>query len=182
MKIKEQKLLFENGSVCYIPRVKTGNAGLDKAINGKIKEQIPVFKDDDVLNMGYSAFQNGDMLSVFFEGEVQNDSFFKSLHINLKNARAYSLKDLILEERLPDFEALVNEELSINLGQYAIVYKPDVFSAAFDIADNQLIIIFAPGAVAPYDMGFVDAAFDLFDIDELINKNGEMYLVISEFD
>lgn len=193
--VREVLTDYGDGSTVYMPVVETGNVALDKSANEEIKNRLTAnymeIKKDKAgkTTEGFTAYQTGDLLSVFHEGYFEEEgkegngiSYIYSLHINIKNGTFYKLDDLFLPDYQDELSSLVADVLDSQLGEYSMAYRPDIKNAAFDVYGKEIIFIFDPGVVAPDNMGFVDGAVPFERLDHLLNKESEFYQVVVSVD
>ena len=187
--VKEELTDYNDNSTVYMPYIKTDNPGLDKAVNDGIRQRLEesfykIKADrDGTTTEGFTAFQSGDLLSIFQEGFFEptgkaGDSYLTTLHINVKNGKFYSLDDLFIPDYKEKLSKIVNDILVVELGEYYMAYSTDLSSTSYDVFSKELIFIFNPGSVAPDHLGFIDVALSFDQIDSLLNKEGEFYQVV----
>lgn len=188
--IKEELTNYGDNSTVYMPVVETGNLGIDRQINkelrSRLEENFKSIRGDNrgTTTEGFTAFQSGDLLSIFQEGYFEKegkdigDSYLYTLHINTKNGNFYELDDLFNPGYEEELTGLVANMLDKRLEEYNMSYIPDIKGASFDVYGGELIFIFDPQSVAPKSMGFIDIAISFSGIDHLLNKDGEFYKVI----
>lgn len=193
--VKEELTNYNDNSTVYMPVVRTGNAGLDKSVNERLKNEITANYESikagrqGETTEGFTAFMTGDLLSIFHEGYFEQegnhdngDSYMLTFHINIKNGTFYKLSDLFKEGYEDELTSRVSQVLDLNLGEYHMTYRPDLNAAPFDVFDNEIVFIFNPQTVAPKHLGFIDAALSFEQIGDLLNKDGEFYKVICRID
>lgn len=190
--ITQKALDYGDNSTVYIPNVSLANENLSKDINAqiesKVKDNYAKIKNgrNGFTMEGFSAFENGDILSIFHEGffeeenAIMGESYLLTMHINIKNGKFYSLSDLFLKDvdYLNELKAMADSLLSSQLQEYYLAYSLDLANTSFDVYDNNLIFIFSPETVAGSDMGFVDVTIPFSQIDHLLDKNREFYKVL----
>lgn len=188
--VEEKLMNYGDNSTVFMPVVKTGNIGLDEAVNSRLEGEITAnfnkIRGDKkgTTTEGFTAFQSGDLLSVFQEGfftEENKDggeSYLTTYHINIKNGNFYKLEDLFIKGSEDELVNRVRQTLDLVLGEYHMTYRPDLKATAFDVYDREIVFIFNPETVAPDHYGFIDAAIPFSQIDDLINKDSEFYKVI----
>lgn len=189
--LTEELTSYGDASTVYMPVVNTGNVGLDQQINTEIRRRLEEhfikIKGDraGTTTEGFTAFQTGDLLSIFHEGFFETadgavgDSYMHTLHINIKNGSFYELDDLFIPGYEEELTAIVAEVLNNQLEEYYLTYSPNIRDTSFDVYGGELIFIFNPQTVAPESLGFIDAAVAFSQIDHLLNKEGEFYGVLS---
>lgn len=187
--IREELISYEDGSTIYMPVLHTGNVAVDKTVNDEIRNRLKtvyldIKKDREGLSTeGFTAYTTGDMISIFHEGVFEDksgscESYLTTLHINFRNGRFYSLDDLFKSGYKEKLTEIVTDLLEVQLGEYFLAYNVDLDRASFDIFDGEIIFIFNPQTIAPDHIGFVEVAVSFSAVDELLNKEGEMYKVI----
>lgn len=190
--VKEELTNYGDNSTVYMPVVEAANPGVTQLINTeirfKLEENFKKVKGDTVgtTTEGFTAFQNGDLLSIFQEGYFEKagtsengDSYLVTFHVNIKNGNFYVLDDLFNAGYEKELETTITNILDTQLGEYYMTYKPDLKNTSFDVFGNEIIFIFDPQTVAPKHMGFIDAAISFNQIDHLLNKEGEFYQVLT---
>lgn len=190
--IEEKLMNYDDMSTVYMPVVKTGNIGLDSAINENlekmIKDNFEKVKDDrdGVTTEGFTAFSDGDLLSIFHEGYFEPkgkpnsaESYLLTFHVNSKNGKFYTIKDLFKKDYEEELINRLTKVLDLSLGEFHLTFRPDITSCAFDVYDNEIVFIFSPETVAPAHYGFIDAALSFNQLDDLLDKQGEFYSVIT---
>ena len=190
--ITQKTLDYGDNSTVYIPNVSLPNSNLSNDINSQIETRIKdnyakIKNGRNGFTMeGFSAFENGDILSIFHEGffeeenAIMGESYLLTMHINIKNGKFYALDDLFLKDvdYRNELKSMADTLLSSQLQEYYLAYSLDLENTSFDVYDNNLIFIFNPETVAGADMGFVDVTIPFSQIDHLLDKNGEFYKVL----
>lgn len=189
--VTEELTNYGDSSTVYMPVVNTGNVGLDSQINTELRSRLEANfnkikgEDTGITTEGFTAFQSGDLLSIFQEGFFEEaggaggESYIYTMHINVRNGTFYELDDLFNPGYEEELTALVSEVLTNQLEEYYLTYSPNIKDTSFDVYGGELIFIFDPQTVAPESLGFVDAAISFSRIEHLFNKEGEFYGVLS---
>ncbi len=190
--IIEKVVDYGDGSTAYIPQIELSNINLAMDINNRLEQAISdnykVVKGEKQGKTmeGFSAFNSGDLVSIFHEGYFENAdapvgvSYLLTFHINTKNGNFYTLDDLLVPGYSQELQKVVESKLDMQLREKYIASTLNFSDVDFDVYDSQLVLIFEPQTVATFSTGFVNLAIPFSEIEPLLNTTGEFYNLIEE--
>lgn len=154
-----------------------------------------IITDEEILPYNYYGnfkilFYKENLLVLDLVGyysEINQESILqvrKTCSINLLTGKLYKIKDLFNEGSNWDIEInnnilkIIKEEPNYNF-IFPDSFKGITENQDFYIDNDNLYIYYHPEKIAPESMGFITFTIPLKNIDKIINKEGELYKLLT---